>query len=133
MKYLLDTCIVSLFVKGQPRVLANLKGQAPANLAISSITEMEIQYGLALNPARTKKLQPVMDAFMDSIHILPYNREDARATAAVRAALRKVGTPIGPYDTLLAGCALARGLVLVTANTAEFERVSGLLLEDWSQ
>ncbi|WP_367114663.1 PIN domain-containing protein [Thiohalocapsa sp.] len=57
----------------------------------------------------------------------------ARATARIRAALRAQGAPIGPYDALLAGTALANGLVMVTANRSEFERVAGLAVEDWSQ
>lgn len=113
-------------------MLAEVKRHAPADIAVSTVTDMEIQYGLALNPPRAAKLGPVLDTLLDSIHVLPYGREDARATAAVRAALRKAGRPIGPYDTMLAGCALAQGLIFVTANTGEFERVSGLLLEDWS-
>jgi len=132
MRFLLDTCIISLFVRGDERVLANIKRHAPGEIGVSTVTDMEIQYGLALNPTRAQKLRPVLDALLESIEIVPYNREDAQATAAVRAALRRAGTPIGPYDSLLAGCALARGLIFVTANTGEFERVGGLQLEDWS-
>ncbi|MBI4191124.1 MAG: type II toxin-antitoxin system VapC family toxin, partial [Betaproteobacteria bacterium] len=53
------------------------------------------------------------------------------ATAALRAALQKKGRPIGAYDVLIAGCALARGLVLVTSNEREFRRVGGLRIENW--
>ena len=79
-----------------------------------------------------ERVEPVLDALLESVQVLSYSREDAHATAAVRAALRKAGRPIGPYDTMLAGCALARGLVFVTANTGEFNRVGGLQVEDWS-
>jgi predicted nucleic acid-binding protein len=58
-------------------------------------------------------------------------REDAIATAAIRAALAKRGTPIGPYDLMIAGSALRRGLVMVTSNASEFERIRGLILQDW--
>lgn len=92
---------------------------------------MEIEYGLALNAARARKLAPVMQAMFGAITILPYTNEDARATAALRAALHKKGRIIGAYDTLLAGCALARGLRLVTSNEREFSRVSGLTIENW--
>lgn len=132
MRFLLDTCIISLFVRGDERVLANLKRHTPDEIAVSTVTDMDIQYGLALNPARAEKLRPMLDALLESVHVLSYSREDAHASAAVRAALRKAGTPIGPYDIMLAGCALARGLVFVTANTGEFERVGGLQVEDWS-
>lgn len=92
---------------------------------------MEIEFGLALNAARARKLAPVMRALLQAITVLPYGMEDARATAAVRATLQKRGQPIGAYDVLLAGCALARGLVLITSNEREFHRVSGLSIENW--
>lgn len=64
--------------------------------------------------------------------ILPFDAADARAAAEVRADLKRKGTPIGPYDTLIAGQALARGLIVVTGNRREFERVAGLRVEDWT-
>jgi tRNA(fMet)-specific endonuclease VapC len=130
--YLLDTCILSLFARGNPAVLGHIKASNPDDIAVSSVTLMEIEYGLALNPGRAQKLRPILDAFFSSVHLLTYAREDAKATAAVRATLRAIGTPIGPYDIMLAGCGLARGLTFVTANSREFSRVSGLALEDWS-
>ena len=63
--------------------------------------------------------------------MLPYAEGDALARAAVRAALKKQGKPIGAYDILIAGCALSRGLTLVTSNTGEFARIQGLVLENW--
>lgn len=59
------------------------------------------------------------------------DREDALATAAIRATLKVLGTPIGPYDLILAGCALRRGLMFVTDNVDEFKRVEGLTTENW--
>lgn len=67
------------------------------------------------------------------LEILDLEREDARAAGEIRAELARRGTPIGPYDVLIAGQAMARGLPLVTNNTAEFERVAGLRLEDWTK
>lgn len=131
MKYLLDTCTVSDFVKGQPGVLAKIKATAPQLIAISAITRMEIEFGLRLNPDRARKWMPVMDAFLFSITILPFENADAQAAGAVRAALQKQGRPIGAYDVLIAGCALARGLVVVTSNLGEFERIGGLQVENW--
>jgi tRNA(fMet)-specific endonuclease VapC len=92
---------------------------------------MEIEYGLQLNPARARKIEPMIRALIQDLHVLPYELEDANATAAVRAALTKRGTPIGPYDVMIAGTALRRGLVMVTSNSDEFERINGLILEDW--
>jgi tRNA(fMet)-specific endonuclease VapC len=73
----------------------------------------------------------VIDALFGAVTLLPFTVEDARAAGSVRAALRRRGRPIGPYDVLLAGCALARGLILVTANGSEFDRVAGLSTDDW--
>ncbi len=64
--------------------------------------------------------------------MIPFDKEDAIAAGNIRATLALAGTPIGPFDTLIAGQALCRGLTLVTANTREFSRVEGLRVEDWS-
>jgi tRNA(fMet)-specific endonuclease VapC len=65
------------------------------------------------------------------IEALPFDVEDAYAAGQIRAVLTQAGTPIGPYDVMIAGTALARGLIVVAANTREFSRVAGLQLEDW--
>ena len=131
MKYLLDTCTVSDFVKGQPGVLARIKATPPNLIAVSSLTRMEVDYGLALNAQRAKKLIPVLDAFFTAIVTLPFDEMDARAAASLRAALKIKGQPIGAYDVLIAGVALAKGLVVVTSNSGEFKRVGGLRVENW--
>ncbi len=131
MKYLLDTCTVSDFVKGQPGVLARIKAMPPNLIAISSITRFEVEFGLALNAERARKLAPVLHAFLGAIATLTFDEADAQAAAGIRAALQKEGKPIGAYDVLIAGCGLARGLVVVTANVGEFQRVGGLQVEDW--
>ncbi len=131
MRYLLDTCTVSDFVKGQPNVLARIKATAPNLIAVSAPTRMEVDYGLALNADRARKLAPVLDAFFSTIVTLPFDEVDAKAAAAIRAALKTAGQPIGAYDVLIAGMGLARGLVVVTSNLGEFKRVSGLQVEDW--
>ena len=131
MNYLLDTYTVSDFVKGQANVLERIKATPPNLIAVSALTRMEIDYGLALNPERARKLAPLLDAFFSAVATLPFDEADAKAAAAIRAALRIIGQPIGAYDVLIAGTALARGLVVVTSNIGEFRRVSGLQVEDW--
>ena len=131
MKYLLDTCTVSDFVKGQPNVLARIKAISPALIAVSALTRMEVEYGLALNADRARKLAPVLQAFFSTISTLPFDVADALAAAAIRAALKTKGQPIGAYDVLIAGTALARGLVVVTSNVGEFQRIGGLQVDDW--
>ncbi|MCM2477942.1 type II toxin-antitoxin system VapC family toxin [Serpentinimonas maccroryi] len=131
MKYLLDTCTVSDFVKGQAGVMARLKATSPKLIVVSALTRMEIDYGLALNSARARKLAPVLDALFSVVGTVPFNEADAQATAAIRAALKLQGRPIGAYDALIAGTGVARGLIVVTSNVSEFNRVSGLQVENW--
>lgn len=131
MKFLLDTCTVSDFVKGQPAVLARIKATPPNLVAVSALTRMEVDYGLALNADRARTLAPLLDAFFATVKTLPFDVADAQAAAAIRAALKTRGQPIGAYDALIAGTGLARGLVVVTSNVGEFKRVGGLQVEDW--
>ena len=132
-RYLLDTNVISDFVRGERRVLAKVKASRPDVLAVSTVTVMEIEYGLALQAARARRLRPVLEALIGNMAVLPFTSADATAAAHARAALRRRGRPIGAYDVLLAGCALSRGLVVVTANTDEFARVDGLVVEDWRE
>lgn len=131
MTWLLDTCTVSDFVKGQAGVLARLKTTPPQSISISAVTRMEIEYGLQLHPARTEKLAPVINAFLASIAVLPFENADAKAAGTIRAVLQKRGRPIGAYDIMIAGTALTRGLTVVTSNVGEFERIEGLRVENW--
>jgi tRNA(fMet)-specific endonuclease VapC len=131
MKYLLDTCTVSDFVKGQPGVMARIKATPPTQIVVSSLTRMEIGYGLALNSERARRLAPMLDAFFSVVGTVPFDDADAQASAAIRAALKSQGQPIGAYDVLIAGAGVARGLVVVTSNVGEFNRISGLQVENW--
>jgi tRNA(fMet)-specific endonuclease VapC len=75
-----------------------------------------------------------LEAFLAGpIALLTFDDRDARVAGEIRATLEAAGTPIGPYDLLIAGQAVRNGLTLVTANASEFARVSGLTLEDWAQ
>ncbi len=132
MRFLLDTCVVSDFARGHARVLQRIKASAPEDLAVSALTEMEVAYGLLLNPRLARRLKPVMDALFGALRVLPYDRKTAGATATARANLKQRGRPIGAYDVLIAGTALAHELILVTSNVGEFNRVEGLRVEDWS-
>lgn len=131
MKYLLDTCCISDFVKNDLNTMRRLKTTSPAQIAISSITVMELEYGLLHDPVRTKKIKPIIQALISSIIILPYTEADASYSALIRASLRKAGTPIGSYDVLIAGVALRQQLILVTANEKEFQRIPKLMIENW--
>ena len=131
MKYLLDTCCISDFVKGDKNTAQHLKHTTPSDIAISSITVMELEYGLLYDPQRTKKLKPIIQAIISSVTVLPYTESDAKISALIRAKMQKSGTPIGSYDILIAGTAVNHKLTLVTSNEKEFRQVSELTLENW--
>jgi tRNA(fMet)-specific endonuclease VapC len=101
-------------------------------IVLSVIALFELQFGAA-NSARPESNSHVLNAFLESgVEILSFDREDATEAAAIRAHLRALGKPIGPYDILIAAQARRRGAVLVTSNTREFQRVPGLLVVDWA-
>ena len=131
MNYLLDTCTISDLIRGWPGVLAKFQAMSASQLAISSISQMELDYGLALAPATAQRIAPSIHNLLHPLATLSFDQDDAKAAGLLRAALRKQGTPIGPYDVLIAGCAIARNRILVTSNTREFGRVAGLQLENW--
>jgi tRNA(fMet)-specific endonuclease VapC len=131
VKYLLDTCIISQWVRGNTGVLQQLKTIPPEQISISAITYMEVEYGLKINPQRAAKIYPVMNSLFTVVTIVPYTQADANTTAEIRALLKARGIPIGPYDVMLAGCAKQRGLILVTDNLAEFQQIEGIVVENW--
>ncbi|MEI8366291.1 MAG: type II toxin-antitoxin system VapC family toxin [Parachlamydiaceae bacterium] len=131
MNYLLDTCVVSDFFKKIPAVIEHFEAISPEQIHISSITVMEIEYGLKLNPDREKKIRPLWQALLTYIHVLPYSPKCATSSASIRADLKNIGMSIGPYDTLIAGSSLANHMIMVTSNTDEFKRIPEITLENW--
>jgi tRNA(fMet)-specific endonuclease VapC len=131
MKYLLDTCVVSDFVRCKGGVQNQLKRCGPSDVFLSSITLFEIYYGLERNPETALKIKPMLQAFIGAVTTLPFTADIAQHAGNLRAYLRQLGTPIGSYDILIAATALAHDLVLVTSNTDEFSRVPGIQLENW--
>ena len=133
MRYLLDTCVISDFIKGEAGTTVRLRQTPPVDIAISAITVMELHYGLALNPQRAQKVDPAISSILSSVSISPFGTLAAEQTAQIRAALKYQGQPIGAYDVLIAATALQHSLVMVTANQREFQRISGLQTENWRQ
>src|SRR5262249_21325079 len=103
-----------------------IRSSNPSDLYISAISYMEIQYGLRNNPEKAVFIQNVLDDFFSSIHILVFSKEEAHRAGYIRADLKKKGSPIGPYDLLIAATAIHHNLILVTSNTREFQRINGL-------
>ena len=129
--YLLDTCVISDFVKGNPLTLHTIKSHAPKQLYVSTITLMEIEYGLQRIPQRRHEIDKALRIFLKEINTQDFTAIEAIAGGNLRCALSKKGTPIGAYDVLIAATALINQMVLVTDNTKEFQRVKGLKVENW--
>jgi tRNA(fMet)-specific endonuclease VapC len=131
MRFVLDTnAIIELLKSASTPLAIAARQHAPSDIGLSAIVAHELYFGACKSVRRDHNLARV-DALR--FEILPFDKEDAMASGAVRAALGGLGTPIGPYDVLIAGQALCRGLTLVTANTREFARVAGLRIVDWSR
>lgn len=131
MKYLLDTCTISDFVKGDAPTLIQFKKKSSQDLAISTITLMEINYGLLINPQKAKKIQTIIDEILAKITILDFTQKDAQKASLIRSFLKSQGTPIGAYDVLIASTAINNQLILVTSNVREFKRIPDLIVENW--
>lgn len=130
----LDTNAVIAALRREPaRLLEKLVRVLPeGELALSSIALFELRYGIA-NSARPRENRERLEVFLQApIEVLAFDSEDAEAAGELRAELKRAGTPIGPYDLLIAAQARRRGALLVTANRAEFARVPGLAVEDWA-
>ncbi|XOF34282.1 MAG: type II toxin-antitoxin system tRNA(fMet)-specific endonuclease VapC [Candidatus Electrothrix sp. YB6] len=128
--YLLDTNTLIYFFKGKGRVAENLLSKSPKEIAVSSIVLFELEVGIAKSDSPAKRRQQ-LNVLTSVITTIPFTYKEAKTAAIIRAELEKSGTPIGPYDTLIAGTALRADCVLVTNNTKEFSRVENLQLEDW--
>lgn len=130
--YMLDTNIVSYFIKGTNLPLYRRMKQVlqDQNAVISAVTRAELRYGQALMAANDKRRERI-DLFLDDIPALPWTVAAADFYAQLKTQLRQQGTPIGELDTQIAAHALAENLAFVTHNTKHFEKVAGLRLEDW--
>ena len=130
MTHLLDTDTCIGVLRQRPGMVQRLSQAAPTDCAVSMVTVYELFCGLAraLDPAKERQKD---ERFISAIIELPLDRAGAETAANIRAELEHQGTPIGPYDFLIAGQAVAGGITLVTNNVREFQRVSGLKLESW--
>nr|WP_318375278.1 type II toxin-antitoxin system VapC family toxin [Enterobacter sp.] len=133
--YMLDTCICSFIMREQPDAVIKRLEQAVLRnqrIVVSAITYAEMRFGTIGKKASPRHAQ-LVDAFCARLDaVLPWDRAAVDSTTEIKGALAAAGTPIGPNDTAIAGHAIAAGAVLVTNNTREFERVPGLILEDWA-
>lgn len=133
MKYMLDTNICIYAIKHKPNsVIERFLSHDPEELCISAITYAELMHGVEKSMA-VERNRIAMSLFLSPITILRFDELAAEEYGRIKAELEKKGTPIGPMDTLIASHAKSRGLIIVTNNTREFNRVIGLTVEDWTQ
>lgn len=128
--FALDTNSVIYFFKGMGRVAEHLLATPPTDVCIPTVVVYELEVGL-LKASRPKRRRRQLGELLRWVRVLPFDRDEARESAGVRALLERAGTPIGPMDVLIAGTAKANGATLVTHNTTEFGRVKNLAIEDW--
>lgn len=130
MRYLLDTsAVVDLLRQRGDLILKRIQSHEPSDIGLSSIALYELYYG-AFKSSRPEQSIALVDALR--FEVLDFDGEDSRHAGEIRAMLANSGTPIGPYDVLIAGQARARELTLVSSNIREFQRIDGLSVEDWS-
>jgi tRNA(fMet)-specific endonuclease VapC len=132
MKYMLDTNICIYFIKGKPQsVLQKLKDNMQGGLCISAITLAELEHGVAFS-GNPEKNATALSQFLSIIDVLPFGDKAAAEYGDIHAALQRKGTVIGVMDMLIAGHARAEGMIVVTNNVREFERIDGITIENWA-
>ncbi len=128
MKYLLDTNVVIALMGGASQLSSRIRRHNPAAFGLPSIVLHELFYGAFKSQRRAQNLASVHALRFE---VVDFDKEDARHAGEVRALLSEAGRTIGPYDVLIAGQARARNLMLLSRNVREFERVPGLISENW--
>ena len=128
--FLLDTNTIIYHFKGMGQVSQNLGNTPPVEILVPTIVVFELYFGIKKSSASVKRLQQ-LEEFLAQVQVIPFEQNMAEAAAGIRAQLEKQGQPIGSFDVLIAGAALATSSVLVTHNTREFSRVNGLSIVDW--
>lgn len=126
----LDTNIVIALMLEDERVIRRMESLSPGSVTLPAIALQELYYG-AWKGAETRRENNLLKLRHLRFPVLDFDPQDADTAGRIRAELAHAGTPIGPYDALIAAQALTRGLTLVTHNTREFARVQGLRVEDW--
>jgi tRNA(fMet)-specific endonuclease VapC len=131
VNYLLDTDTCIYWLKGRQSVRERLLAVGWEQVGICVITVAELYYG-AYNSNRVTENLVRAQLFVQNLPVLPLNDNALRRFGELKAELRRTGQPIADFDLLIASVTLAGGYVLVTNNTRHYERIAGLLLENWT-
>jgi len=129
--YLLDTNIISYWMRGDKGVISKIRERAPSDLSFSSITLAEILYGIEKSPHKQKERRLKIERISSVLTLYNFDEVSAEKYAFIRNNLEKQGIIISERDMLIASIAAARGLTMVTRNVKEFQRVEDLRIEDW--
>jgi tRNA(fMet)-specific endonuclease VapC len=133
MIYMLDTNTCVFLMKGRPAsVRQHLESLLGERVCLSSVVVSKLWFGVHNSRLKEKNKQ-ALQHFLEPFEELPYGHAANEIYGRRRAALKIIGTPIGPLDMLIAAHALSENAILVTNNLKEFSRIDGLRLEDWSQ
>ena len=130
LTYMLDTNICIYVMKTHPPELREIFNRNAERLCISSITLGELHYGAEKSMRRTDNLAKI-ERFVAHLEVLPFGEKAAAHYGQVRAELARAGTPCGPHDMQIGGHARSEGLIVVTNNLREFERMPGVRTENW--
>src|SRR5687767_8799334 len=134
MRYLLDTNILSEFVRRRPneRVIARARAVPAHDLATSAVCVMELRFGAMRRPDSASFWSRLEREVISRVRVEPLDDDAARRSGDILAALQLSGQVIGVPDAQVGGTAVARGYTLVTANARHFARIAGLQVEDWT-
>ncbi|MFH1983603.1 MAG: PIN domain-containing protein [Pseudomonadota bacterium] len=130
--YLLDTNIVSYWMRGDAAVIARIRSHSPSEMAMSAITFAEILYGIEKSPVRKNERTRKITEIASLLSLYPFEEQAARHYAVIRSRLETEGLIIGERDLQIAAIASANAFSLVTHNTREFSRIPDLAVEDWA-
>lgn len=129
--FLLDTnACIRILNNSSPALVARLRRHQPDEIALCAVVKAELLYG-AQRSSRVADNLRLLDRFFAPFLSLPFDDGCVQIYGRIRAELERAGTPIGPYDLMIAATAMAGDRTLVTANTREFGRVAGLQMENW--
>jgi tRNA(fMet)-specific endonuclease VapC len=131
----LDTNAVIGLISGRaPKVRDSFAAalEAGADFGVPALVMHELLFGIAKSARRDANRQLLNSYLAIGASFLPLDESDAREAAEIRTVLERAGTPIGPFDLLIAAQVRRRGAVLITANVREFSRVGGLIWQNWA-
>ncbi|HEX9463054.1 MAG TPA: tRNA(fMet)-specific endonuclease VapC [Alphaproteobacteria bacterium] len=132
LRYMLDTDICIYALKDRPATLRGRFNRLAEQICISAVTLAELAFG-AERSARPSENLAVVSLFVGQLDVLPFGERAAMHYGNLRAELARKGRPTGPYDLMICAHARSEGLILVTNNVRDFERMNGLRIENWAK